>query len=344
MEAEEKNYKGVNQPRQGGIPSGQPPQNYRAPENGGDEDIEDVPLFKRKKVIIPILVVLTIVAVAGLYLYMNMQDYVSTDDAYVDANNVAISSKMLGRITYLGTDEGDTVQAGQVLVRLDESDLRAQEVSAKAGLELAQQSLPLDQVSINRAQDDFDRAEVQYKSGIVTKEQYDHAQKALEATRAQYNIDLTKITTAKAQIGVIQSQLANTVIAAPMDGVVAKRWVLSGDVIQPGQPIFTMYDLKNIWVTANLEETKLGHIHLNDPVEIDVDTYPGVKFYGKVFEIGTYTASEFSLIPPNNASGNFTKVTQRVPIKISIEDAPAQDGSKPILRPGMSVEVSVKIK
>ena len=95
-------------------------KNYRAAENGnGDENIEDVPLFKRKRVIIPILAVLTIVAVGGLYMYMNMQDYVSTDDAYVDANSVAISSKMLGRITYLGTDEGDTVQAGQVLVKLD---------------------------------------------------------------------------------------------------------------------------------------------------------------------------------------------------------------------------------
>jgi len=166
----------------------------------------------------------------------------------------------------------------------------------------------------------------------------------LEAVHAQYDIDLSKITAAKAQIGVIESQLQNTVIVAPMGGVVAKRWVLAGDVVQPGQPVFTIYDVKNIWVTANLEETKLRHIHLNDPVQIDVDTYPGVKFHGKVFEIGNYTASEFSLIPPNNASGNFTKVTQRVPIKISIEDAPAQDGSEPILRPGMSVEVSVKIK
>ena len=319
-------------------------KNFKATENGGDEDIDEVPLFKRKRVIIPILAVLTIVAVAGLYLYMNMQDYVSTDDAYVDANDVSISSKMLGRIIYLGTDEGDTVQAGQVLVRLDDNDLKAQEASAKAGLALAQQSLPLDQVNINRAQDDFNRDEVQYKGGIVTREQYDHAQKALEAAQAQYNIDLSKISSAKAQIGVIESQLQNTVISAPMSGVVAKRWVLTGDVVQPGQPVFTIYDVKNIWVTANLEETKLGHIHLNDPVEIDVDTYPGVKFYGKVFEIGNYTASEFSLIPPNNASGNFTKVTQRVPVKISIVDAPPQDGSKPVLRPGMSVEVSVKIK
>jgi membrane fusion protein (multidrug efflux system) len=319
-------------------------KNYKVTENGEDENIEDVPLFRKKRVMIPILVVLTLVAVVGLYLYMKMQDYVSTDDAYIDANSVSISSKILGRIIFLGTDEGDTVRAGQVLVKLDDSDLRAQEASARAGLELAQRTLPLDQVNINRALDDFNRAEIQYKNGIVTKEQYDHAQKALEAARAQYNIDLSKIMSAKAQIGVIESQLQNTVITAPMNGVVAKRWVLTGDVVQPGQPIFTIYDLKNIWVTANLEETKLGHVHLNDPVEINVDTYPDLKFYGKVFEIGTYTASEFSLIPPNNASGNFTKVTQRIPIKISINDPSTPGGTKPVLRPGMSVEVSVKIK
>jgi len=336
METKDKDNKDVSQ---GAL------KTYNGATNGsGDEDIEDVPLFRRKKVIIPILAVLTVVAVAGIYLYMSMQEYVSTDDAYLDANSVAISSKMLGRIVYLGTDEGDTVKAGQVLVRLDDADLRAQEASAKAGLVLAQQSLPLDQVNINRAQDDFNRAEVQYKGGIVTKEQYDHSQKALEAAQAQYNIDLSKISTAKAQIGVIESQLDNTVITAPMNGVVAKRWVLTGDVVQPSQPIFTIYDLQNIWVTANLEETKLGHVHLNDPVEIDVDTYPSIKFYGKVFEIGDYTASEFSLIPPNNASGNFTKVTQRVPIKISIEDPSTTSVHKPVLRPGMSVEVSVKIK
>lgn len=319
--------------------------NLRGAQNGsGDEDIEDVPLFRRMKVIIPILAVLTIVAVGGFYFYMNMQHYVSTDDAYVDANSVSISTKILGRIVSLGADEGDTVQVGQLLVKLDDSDLRAQEASAKAGLELAQQNLTLAMVAVNRAQDDFNREDAQYKSGVVTKEQYDHAQKNLEAARAQYNIDLSKITSAKAQLGVIESQLANTVITAPMDGVIAKRWVLAGDVVQPGQPIFTMYDLKNIWITANLEETKLSQVHVNDPVEISVDAYPDTKFFGKVFEIGNFTASEFSLIPPNNASGNFTKVTQRVPVKISILDPSTTDNSAPVLRPGLSVEVSVKIK
>ncbi|HTP12216.1 MAG TPA: HlyD family secretion protein, partial [Bacteroidota bacterium] len=92
------------------------------------------------------------------------------------------------------------------------------------------------------------------------------------------------------------------------------------------------------------EETKIGTLRVGDPVEIDVDAYPGMKFHGKVYQIGSYTASEFSLIPPNNASGNFTKVTQRVPVKISVEQTNQAAGVDPELKPGMSVEVSVKIK
>ncbi len=321
------------------------PKTARPVVNGSDdEDIEDVPLFRKKRVIIPLLVFLTLAALGGIYWYMGLQGFVTTDDAYVSANSVAVSTKVLGRIVSLGTDEGDTVHLGDILVRLDDNNLRAQEESAKASLELAQNSIPLSQVEVNRAQDDFNRANTQYKGGIVTKEQYDHAQKTLEASRAQFSIALSRVATARAQLGVVEADLQNTVIKSPMDGVVAKRWVLSGDVVQAGQPVFTLYDLKNIWITANLEETKLGHLRIGDPVEIDVDAYPGVKFNGKVFQIGSFTASEFSLIPPNNASGNFTKVTQRVPVKISIVDPAATPANDPLLRPGMSVEVSVDVK
>ncbi len=333
----------TNTPRRHQEP-GQPPVVNTNQNGAGDEDIDDVPLFRKKKVIIPLLAFLTVAAVVGIYWYLGLQAFVSTDDAFVSANSVAVSSKILGRIVELGTDEGDTVRAGQVLIRLDEMNLRAQEASAKAGLSLAQESVGLTRVNLNRAQEDFDRARVQYKDGIVTKEQYDHAQKALEAARAELSIALSKISAANAQLGVVEADLQNMVIKSPMDAVVAKRWVLPGDVVQAGQPVFTLYDMKNIWITANLEETKVGNLRVNDPVEIDVDAYPGVKFHGKVFQIGSYTASEFSLIPPNNASGNFTKVTQRIPVKISVDPGVGPGGVDPVLKPGMSVEVSVKVK
>ena len=321
------------------------PQRPNPARNGSDdENIDDVPLFRKKRVIIPLLAILTIAALGGIYWYMSMEDFVSTDDALVSANSVAVSTKILGRIVYLGSDEGDTVSAGQVLVKLDDSNLRAQEASAKAGLDLALKSITLSQVEVDRAQQDFNRSSIQFKSGVVTREQFDHEQSALEAARAQLAIAHSRVSTARAQLGVVEADLQNTIIKSPMDGVAAKRWVLAGDVVQPGQPVFTLYDLKNMWVTANLEETKTGHLRVGDPVEIDVDAYPGVKFRGNVFQIGTFTASEFSLIPPNNASGNFTKVTQRVPVKISIVDPSASPTSDPVLRPGMSVEVSVKVR
>ena len=150
---------------------------------------------------------------------------------------------------------------------------------------------------------------------------------------------------AVAQLGIIDTQLKNTVISSPMSGMVSKRWALVGDVVQAGQPIFSVYDLKNIWVTANLEETSLAALRSSGKVEITVDSYPDVKFSGKVFQIGSNTASQFSLIPPNNASGNFTKITQRVPVKISIEqNASGNPQQRVDLLPGMSVEIKVKVQ
>lgn len=320
------------------------------PEKTGevvDEKINNVPLFKKKRILIPFFIIL-IAAAAAIYWYIGQLGYVSTDDAFIDGNKLSVSSKILGRITDLKVDEGDTVHQEQLLVQLDSTDLKAQESQAKAMLDLDNESVTLAKVNQEKAQDDFNRAQTQYKDNVIPKEEFDHMQKALEAAKAAYNIALSKVGTAEAQLKVIKTQLQNTKIFSPMDGVVAKRWVLTGDVVSPGQPIFTIYDLKNIWVTADLEETKLGPIHLGDTVSISVDTYPDQKFQGHVFQIGSNTASEFSLIPPANASGNFTKVTQRVPIKISIEPVYSngqKDPDKSInLLPGMSVEISIKIK
>jgi membrane fusion protein, multidrug efflux system len=320
------------------------------PEKTGevvDEKINNVPLFKKKRILIPFFIIL-IAAAAAIYWYIGQLGYVSTDDAFIDGNKLSVSSKILGRITDLKVDEGDTVHQEQLLVQLDSTDLKAQESQAKAMLDLDNESVTLAKVNQEKAQDDFNRAQTQYKDNVIPKEEFDHMQKALEAAKAAYNIALSKVGTAEAQLKVIKTQLQNTKIFSPMDGVVAKRWVLPGDVVSPGQPIFTIYDLKNIWVTADLEETKLGPIHLGDTVSISVDTYPDQKFQGHVFQIGSNTASEFSLIPPANASGNFTKVTQRVPIKISIEPVYSngqKDPDKSInLLPGMSVEISIKIK
>ena len=313
----------------------------------GDKAVNNVPFFRKKRIIIPFLIIL-IAAAAAVYWYVGQLGYVSTDDAFVDGNKLSVSSKILGRITNLAVDESDTVKQGQLLVQLDSTDLKAQESQAKAMLSLDNESVTLAKVNVEKAEDDFNRAQRQYKDKIIPKEQFDHAQKALEAAKASYNIAVTKIGTAQAQLKVIKTELQNTWIYSPMDGVVAKRWVLTGDVVSPGQPIFTIYDLKNIWVTADLEETKLEPVHIGDTVSISVDAYPDQNFSGQVYQIGSNTASQFSLIPPSNAAGNFTKVTQRVPIKISIKPVTTNGQADPDqfikLLPGMSVEIKIKVK
>jgi membrane fusion protein (multidrug efflux system) len=314
-----------------------------------DGDFEELPvpnaLMRKVKIFVPLALVLTVIAFVSYRYYIDSRDYISTDDAYVDGNRVSISSKILGRIVSLAVAEGDTVRQGQVVIRLDDTDLRAQHAQAASALALAKETIHLAQVTLDKAQTDFQRTSVQFKETIVPKEQFDHAQAELDAAKARLAIAHAQVATSQAQVGIIEAQLLNTTIAAPMTGVVAKRWLLEGDIAQPGQAIYSVYDLQHIWVTANYEETKLGTIAFGDSVDISVDSYPDVKFHGTVIQKGTFTASQFSLIPANNASGNFTKITQRVPIKISIEQqAVSSQQPRLDLLMGMSVEVKIKVR
>ncbi|MCX5778879.1 MAG: HlyD family secretion protein [Elusimicrobia bacterium] len=310
-----------------------------------DEPITDVTLYTRKRVMIPLISAGAVVVIACVYWYFSIAGTVYTDDAYVDGNRAIISSKYAGRIAELSVEEGDSVQAGKILVKLDDSDLRAQEKQSQAALDYARHTLELAQVNGTKNEEDYARAESQFTSGVITKEQFDHAKKSLEAARAQNAIAQAQVASASAQLGVVQTQLKNIIIESPMNGVVAKKWAMPGDVVQVAQPILTVYDLDHLWVTANLEETKFGRIRLNQTVYVYLDTYRSHAFIGKVIQLGANTASQFSLIPPNNASGNFTKVTQRIPVKISIalKDDSGRNGPVRIL-PGMSAEVRLKIK
>jgi membrane fusion protein (multidrug efflux system) len=315
------------------------------------------------------LVIIAVFAV-GWYYYLQYTKYYSTDDAYIDSDRVSVSSKILGRIIKIQAQEGDTVRMGQLLVELDSSDLVAQRIQAvamrdqamasvtqaTAKYELDQKNIRVQEINVEKAQEDLDRATVQYDGKVITKEQFDHTSKAyeaaaaqLDASRAQLVVGKTQIEsasltikTAAAQIGMIETSLSNTRIFSPAGGRIAKRWLLPGDVVQPGQSVYTITKDSLLWVTAYYEETKVGGIHDMQKAEYSVDAFPGVKFFGKVFNIGTNTAAQFSLIPPNNASGNFTKVTQRIPIKISIDRCDSKDSTvMQRLVSGMSVVVKI---
>jgi membrane fusion protein, multidrug efflux system len=325
---------------------------------------------KKFRVYIPLAGVILIVLAVAWYWYNDYSNYITSDDAHVDADNVSVGSKIIGRISSIYAKEGDIVKMGTLLADLDSTDLVAQKNQSLALREQAsanltqsevkynsdQMSIKVLEISLARASDDMTRAKNQSEGGVIPPEQYDHIKKAyetasaqLEAAKAQLQVSKSMISsasasveTANAQIKVLAAQLKNTKLYASTDGIIAKRWLLPGDIVQPGQAVFTITISKNLWVITYLEETKISEVHEGTAVKFTLDAFPDVKFYGKVFLIGSNTASVFSLIPANNASGNFTKVTQRIPVRISIESA---DNHKDIssfnILSGMSAIVKV---
>ena len=325
---------------------------------------------KSKKMFIPLAAIVLIVLIAGIYWYRDYSKYISTDDAHVDSDNVAVCSKILGRISNITANEGDTVKQGMLLAELDSADLLAQKSQVIAGRDQAltnvqqteakyafdQENIKIVEIAFAKATEDYNRAKNQVAGDVISKEQFDHIQKnyesakaQLEAAKTQLNVSKAQINSAqsavesaKAQIKVVSTQLGNTKLYAPMDGIVAKRWLLAGDIAQPGQSIYTITNNKRLWVVVFLEETKISNLHIGQNAEFKIDAYSGITFVGKIFSIGSNTASQFSLIPANNASGNFTKVTQRVSLKVSIDGTTdGKDLSKYHILSGMSVEVKI---
>jgi len=330
----------------------------------------DKPKRKLLRVYLPVIIVVVAIVIGGLYWYKEYSKYVSTDDAYIDADKVSISPKILGRIVKLYADEGDTVTKNMLLAEIDSTDLLAQKsqalarrqqavaakIQAEAKYRYDKESIKLLEINLDKATDDYNRAQEQYKGNVITQEQYDHLKKAHQSAEAQLEAAKTQLDVSKAQVGsagaavesadaeikLIETQLKNTKLYAPDNGVIAKRWLLPGEIAQPGQSIFTLYTDTKYCVLVYLEETKLANVHKGQEAHFTVDAFPGVDFSGNVFYIGSNTASQFSLLPPSNASGNFTKVTQRVPLKISIDKT---DAGTPVsqlhLLAGMSVVVKI---
>jgi membrane fusion protein (multidrug efflux system) len=216
---------------------------------------------------------------------------------------------------------------------------------------------------------DFKRVDKLYQSKTVSASEMDKVQAAyklaqarltrakeeINENRAKFNVaqantgEITikkrrveslkgKLKEAAAELEAARLKLAHTKVTSPIDGVVAKKISHIGEVITAGQPIAVIVDLNNIWVEANLEETQVEHVRLGQSVDLNVDAYPKSKFSGKVANIGAAAASEFALIPDNRSAGNFTKVTQRIPIRIEVND-PTE-----LLRPGMMVTVGIDVR
>jgi membrane fusion protein (multidrug efflux system) len=241
--------------------------------------------------------------------------------------------------------------------------------ASQLSAESNEQGVLFAKTKLDKAQKDLDRANELYKIKGATQEQVDNAQANLQmakseynkaidqrqssistshGVRAQANADQNQIDLAKAQIkqreaelALAQKQLSYAYVVAPCSGIVTKRSFNQGQYLTVGQSLCVIVNTENYWITANFKETQLKKIKLGDEVEIELDSYPGLKLTGKVESFGGATGAKFSLLPPDNATGNFIKITQRFPARISINNFPKEKANE--IFPGLSVFAKVKV-
>src|SRR5216110_3069797 len=282
------------------------------------------------------------------------RSHVSTDNAQVDGHIVPILPKVGGYVAEVRVEENHNVKAGDTLVVLDDRDLRARLAQTDADLaallatvssrtRVGQADAAVAQANANalKARADLARIEPLAIQNVVSQQQLDAAHAAAAASEAQLASAQAALVGADARVASARAardqaalQLSYTRVTAPSNGVVSKKSVELGQLVQAGQPLMTVVPLDDIWVTANLKETETADVTPGDSAVVTVDAYKGIEFRGHVESLSPATGAKFSLLPPDNATGNFTKVVQRIPVRIRL-DTP-QTAAHP-LRPGMSV-------
>jgi membrane fusion protein, multidrug efflux system len=300
--------------------------------------------------------------------------YESTDDAYVNGNIVQITPQITGTVVSIGADDGDLVNKGDVLVTLDKADADVALENAAANLANtvrkvrglystvsgAQADVAVRQTALQKARSDYERRVNLASSGAISAEELSHAQDALTAAESSLTtaeqqlltnkvlVDDTIVTShpdvkaAAAQYRAAYLSEVRTTMLAPVTGYVAKRSVQVGQRVQPGAALMAVVPLHDIWIDANFKETQLNRMRIGQPVEVTSDVYGhSVKYAGKVLELGVGTGGAFALLPAQNATGNWIKIVQRIPVRVVFTD-PRQLDQHP-LRVGMSLDTKVNL-
>lgn len=324
--------------------------------------------------------------------------YIFEEDARIGADLVTVSSRVAGWITEMPVIEGDTVQAGAVIVQVDDREsqvllneleaqlggiraehdrLRAERglvtnqvesrlVSEKSLVAAAGVSVSSMRPQVELAKRELDRTKKLYEDKVSSRRQLDQAETKLQQADREYRIAVADLRAAEARVAEVEADRARLdVLAAdlivleqreaeiqariarqrldvldrsvksPIGGVVDRTFVDIGEYVTPGQRLILVHDPKRVWVEANIKETSIRSISVGQPVDIRVDAYPSEVFKGQIQIVGSAATSQFALLPTPNPSGNFTKITQRLPIRIAIENPDER------LRPGMMVEVKI---
>ncbi|CAM5338033.1 Inner membrane protein yiaV OS=Afipia felis OX=1035 GN=yiaV_1 PE=4 SV=1 [Afipia felis] len=305
---------------------------------------------------------------------------VSTDDAYVRANNTMLGARASGYLTKIAVGDNTEVRAGDLLFQIDDGDYRIavdnarariatqeatiarigrQATAQRSAVEQAQAQLDSAQAAAKRAEADYLRQSQLSEKGFASKAVFDQAQATrdqsnasvqaaqanLDAAQAQIDVIKAQRTEAEGQLGELKTALAKaerdlsfTTIRAPIDGIFSNRLVNEGDNISVGQRLANVVPLDDVFIDANFKETQLARIRPGQPVHISVDAVRGRDIVGTVESLSPASGSVFTLLPPDNATGNFTKIVQRLPVRVRVPKAVAREN---LLRAGMSVEVEV---
>ena len=335
---------------------------------------------QRRRIVLVVTALFIAALVAVVVWWVSLSGYETTDDAFIDARTASISSQVNAAIVDVPVTDNQLVEAGAVLVRLDDRDYKsqldqtkaqvdqaaanianidAQIVAQQARIEQAQQQTVQAQAALVFAQQQNERyqslvkngagtveAAQQYASGLLQAQAaYSAAQRNSIATEKQLPVQQAQRTQADAQLEQARAaqeqaevNLSRTIITAPVAGRVARLTAAKGNYAAVGQTLITFVP-REVWITANFKETQLRTIRPGDPVDIEIDAYPHRKFKGHVDSVQAGSGTAFSLLPAENATGNYVKIVQRVPVKIVFDQPPDV-----LLGPGMSVVPTVRIK
>ncbi len=342
-------------------------------KNSGEDDIKKNWMGRHRRffmVGIPL-----ILAVAGLLYYALGGRYVSTDDAYVKAARVAVSTDISGRVIEIPLTDNQLVHKGDVLLKLDDRPLviaereaeaklantRLQIAAMKANYKQKLADLEAAENTLTYQEQEYNRQKTLARSGIASQAQLEKALQMLQTARQDVaakrqgadtalaalggNADIAiddhpSVRAAQAQLDHAQLNLSYTVVRAPMDGFVTKvEKVRVGDYVTKAAPLFALVSNTDVWVEANFKETAITHMRPGQNASVEVDAFSGRKLAGKVASLSPGTGSSFSLLPPENATGNWVKVVQRVPVRIALDKTAGIP-----LRTGLSVSAEVDTK
>ena len=324
-------------------------------------------LSKKQRGGIVLLIIILVATVFGLRQWIRSKTHIETDNAFVESHIHSVASRVPALVQRVAVVDNQFVHKGDLLVELDPADYQARVKAAAGSLEMARNetssdyaevesaraSVGLTAARLEQANLDLKRAEALYAKEVIPKEQLERTRTAQRVAQAQVREAQEAENRAKAMIGVsgtgskdarvAQKQgeletaklnLSYARILAPSDGYITRKGVEVGNYVQPGQALMAVVALDDAWITANYKESQLGNVRPGQAVEFTVDGYPGRHFTGKVESIMAGTGAAFSLLPPENATGNYVKVTQRIPVRITIDK---KSDPEHVLRIGMSV-------